>query len=275
MPYVSTGIRNALLPYLREFFQFGCAKINMYAGTVPASADAAVTGTLLCTYTASGSAVKAKQKIRLTPTPGTANGGVWNIVLNGTTFSFTDDGTPSATEICTGLYNLIRAGIGTTSITTPAGAITIPDVAALFTLTDNTGRWTSAAPLENTSTLVPCQEQGRYWILGYHGAPGRLLWTLFEAVAVSPLVVLRSWQGRNGNYERGNRDPTLAAGADSDTGVLSQRTHSGAYHHGEFGPEPYFGVSSQAENTSSFPTTSTLSFPQRKENCAEDPSGRR
>jgi len=148
MTSVSTGVRNALLPYLREMFNRGIASLKLYAGAIPtptaaqtaagvAASDLAVTGTLLCTVTASGASVKAKQKIRFTPVIGTATAGDWTITLNGVTFKFTGDGSVTIAEVCTGLYNLIRAGQRTTAITTPAGAITIPDIDGLFTLTDN------------------------------------------------------------------------------------------------------------------------------------------
>ena len=120
---------------LKKCFTGGLVKV--YSSPVPATADAAATGTLLYTLTNDAATVKAKQKIRFTPVPGTAAISDWSVTLNGVKFSFTTDGTPSVAEICTGLYNLIRAGINTTTITTPAGAITIPDVTAAFVLTDN------------------------------------------------------------------------------------------------------------------------------------------
>lgn len=134
---ISTGLAKYLhsTGSMKKCFTGG--KLEIRSGAAPATADAAATGTLLYTIVNAAAVAKVKQKIRFTPTPGTANGGVWNIILNGHTFSFTDDGTPSVAEICTGLYNLIRAGIRTTAITTPAGAITIPDVDGLFVLTDN------------------------------------------------------------------------------------------------------------------------------------------
>jgi len=112
-------------------------RIEVRSAPVPATVDAAATGTLLYSIVNNAAVAKAKQKIRFTPTPGSANAAIWSIILNGITFSFTDDGSPSQAEICTGLYNLIRAGIRTTAITTPAGAIVIPDVDGAFVLTDN------------------------------------------------------------------------------------------------------------------------------------------
>jgi hypothetical protein len=141
MIFESTGLRNQKLHTLdfRSIFNRGCAKLKIYAGALPASADAAETGILLLTITNNGATVKAKQKIRFTPTPGTANAGVWGITLNGTLVTFTDDGSPTATEICTGLYNAWRVASGLIAATTPACTINNPDVYQKFAFTDNTG----------------------------------------------------------------------------------------------------------------------------------------
>ncbi len=134
---VSTGHSKQILAVgsARKIYMGG--KIEVYSAPVPSTADGAFTGTKLYTLTRNGLTVKAKQKIRFTPTPGTANAAEWNITLNGVKFTFIDDGTATIAEICTGLYNLIRAAIGTTSITTPSGKLNIPDVFGAFTLTDN------------------------------------------------------------------------------------------------------------------------------------------
>lgn len=140
---LSTGLRNQWLgnkKSLRDIFNFACSKINIYAATaLPATADAAVTGSLLATITRASVTTKAKKKIRITPTAGTANAAEWNVTLNGVKITFVDDGTPSATEICTGLYNAIRAAADTTAFTTPSCKLNIPDLYGNFTLTDNTG----------------------------------------------------------------------------------------------------------------------------------------
>lgn len=138
---LSTGLRNKLQASksLREILNRGCAKLIYYGGAAaPATADAAATGSQLIVFTNDSATVKAKQKIRFTPTPGTANAAEWSITLNGTKVSFTDDGTPSVAEICTELYNAWRAASGATAVTTPSCTINNPDVYQLFTLTDNT-----------------------------------------------------------------------------------------------------------------------------------------
>ena len=47
----STGLRTAMLDTASARTALNLGKINIYSGAVPATADAAVTGTLLCTIT--------------------------------------------------------------------------------------------------------------------------------------------------------------------------------------------------------------------------------
>ena len=54
---LSTGLRNALAQGLGFAGAFNRCSINIYSGTQPVSADAAVTGTLLGTVTASSGAL--------------------------------------------------------------------------------------------------------------------------------------------------------------------------------------------------------------------------
>ena len=139
MIFESTGLRNQKLHTWswRDIFNRGCAVLKIYSGAIPANADAAASGTLLCTITSDGAVAKAKQKIRFTPTPGSANGGVWGILLNNTLVTFTDDGSPSIAEICTGLYNALRVATGLVAVTTPACTINNPDIYQKFAFTDN------------------------------------------------------------------------------------------------------------------------------------------
>ena len=110
-------------------------RIDVYGGAAaPATADAAAVGTKLYSITNNAASAAVKQKITFTPTVGTAVAAVWNIILNGITHSYTDDGTATPTEICDGLRALITASMGG-ALTTPAGTIGIPDVASMFALT--------------------------------------------------------------------------------------------------------------------------------------------
>lgn len=148
MIYLSTFARNQMLhtSTLRDYMQRRCFKMGLYSGSIPASADAAVTGTLICTVTGGGETAKAKKMVRYTPvTSGTT--GTFSITLNGVVYTFTDDASPTVAEVCTGLYRLINTAQGATSkyfttatdgAITAGGRINIPGIYQKFTLTDNT-----------------------------------------------------------------------------------------------------------------------------------------
>lgn len=80
----STGVRNFIMGHgsLKQAFQNG--RIEIYTGAQPASADAAVTGTLLCTITAASAArtaeVRASGTVTLT---GGASGSVNTVTVSG------------------------------------------------------------------------------------------------------------------------------------------------------------------------------------------------
>lgn len=114
-------------------------KVRIFSAPVPVSPGGAETGTLLAELTNGGLTVAAKQKIRFTPVPGTANGGVWSITLNGVSVSVTDDGSATPTEICTALYNSWRVASGLIANTTPASTINSPKVYQKFAFTDGSG----------------------------------------------------------------------------------------------------------------------------------------
>ena len=129
----STGLAKYLLGTgnVKKCFTGGLIKV--YSGAAPATADAAVTGSLLYTISNASADAKAKQKITFTPvTAGTT--GTWTVILDGITYTFTDDGSPTPTEVCNGLRALITAGMGG-AFTTPAGVIGIPDNASKYALT--------------------------------------------------------------------------------------------------------------------------------------------
>jgi len=146
--FVSTYARNLTLHTntIRDFIERNCMVMGLYSGAVPASADAATTGTLICKITGEGAVVKAKQKIRFTPTTAGTTG-TWGINLNnGHIFTFTDDSTPTVSKVCTGLYRLVNTGQGasgkyfttaTDGAITAGGIINIPGIYQKFTLTDN------------------------------------------------------------------------------------------------------------------------------------------
>lgn len=146
---VSTGARNQNHQKLREIFSGG--HINFYEGSAPATSDAAATGQLLFKVTRASLTSKAKRKITITPTVGSAASAVWNLTINGTKVSFTDDGTPSTSEVSTGLYNAIRVAAGIVAVTTPPCTINDPSLYGLIVATDNTGSISIEAATEGVT----------------------------------------------------------------------------------------------------------------------------
>ena len=205
---ISTGARNSMVHTnsLRDIFNRGCSKIKIYSGSIPATADAAETGTLLCTITNDGASVKAAQKIRFTPTPGTANAAVWSITLNGTTVSFTDDGSPQPAEICTGLYNAWRVASGAIAVTTPACTINNPDVYQKFTFTDNSGTLDIEAAVAGVAFDYSAAVSGAGAGTGSWGTPtvvtADAYGLRFEAIAdvasgILEKLTTQTWRGTN------------------------------------------------------------------------------
>lgn len=133
---VSDGLRNQVLgsKSVRDILRGG--HIMIYSGLAPANATKAVTGTPLVKITRASLTVKQAQVMRITPTPGTAAGADWKVTVNGDTVVFTDDGTPSAAEICTGLAALLN-GLAGGALTTPAGKIQSANCNGKFTVTNN------------------------------------------------------------------------------------------------------------------------------------------
>jgi len=134
---VSTGLKKMLFgsQSLRDILRGG--RIDIYGGVAgPDSADKAATGTKLLTITRASLSAKVAQVMRITPTAGTAVSAEWRVTVNGDTVVFTDDGTPSASEICTGLTNLLNVLAGG-AITTPAGTIEAAKNDGKFTVTNN------------------------------------------------------------------------------------------------------------------------------------------
>jgi len=125
MNYESTGLRQAktVTSCERDIWNRGCAILKIFSGTIPASADAAETGTLLNTIKNDDAAAKVKRKLTITPvTSGTT--GTWTFAHNGVTATWTDDGSPSVAEVCAGMVAMIKALTGEANATTPNFAVT-------------------------------------------------------------------------------------------------------------------------------------------------------
>lgn len=100
----STGARNFMAGYgsFKDAFQNG--KIEIYSGSQPASADAAVTGTLLCTITAASASRTAEVLSSGTVTLSGASGSINTLTVNGieimgAAVSFTTDLTTTAAAV--------------------------------------------------------------------------------------------------------------------------------------------------------------------------------
>lgn len=157
---ISTGLKNALLGSQSIYEILRAGLIKVYSGTAPTDADTAIGAgnTLLCTISLASAVAKVAQIMRITPTAGTANAAEWRVTVNGDTVVFVDDGSPTPTEICTGLTNLLNVLAGG-NITTPAGQVETAKCNGTFTVTNNTTTIdiTSAVagvPIDVTSTAT-------------------------------------------------------------------------------------------------------------------------
>lgn len=116
---LSTGLRNALTQGLGFAGAFNRCSINIYSGTQPVSADAAVTGTLLGTVTASSGALTQETRASGTVTlTGGASGSINTVTVG--TFNIIPDGAvafnTSLTQTASDLADAInRNGIYTAS----------------------------------------------------------------------------------------------------------------------------------------------------------------
>ena len=156
---ISTGLKNALLGSQSIFEVMRGGKIILYSGTVPDTADAAIAAgnTALCTITRASLTSAVAQVMTITPSAGDQNASSWAVTVNGNTVVFVDDGTPTPTEVCLGLYNALLVLAGG-AITTPASTMEIATCHDKFTVTNNTTTLdiTSAAagtPIDVTSAV--------------------------------------------------------------------------------------------------------------------------
>lgn len=131
---VSTGLRNIMLGSnsMREIFNEGCSKLLLYSGAAPANADAAVTGTLLCSITNNKATSKAKKKVEITATA--VNATEYTVTLNGTAIRFKSDVSATLDEISAGLAAAINVAQGVT--VTDALKINNPEIYQKFTVAD-------------------------------------------------------------------------------------------------------------------------------------------
>lgn len=79
----STGARNAVMGFMPFKQAFHGGRIEIYSGSQPATADAAVTGTLLCTITNNSGAFTAETRAVGTVTLAGSSGSVDALTVNG------------------------------------------------------------------------------------------------------------------------------------------------------------------------------------------------
>ena len=138
---LSKGLRNFLNEGGSFKQAFAGGKLLLYTGSQPADADAAVTGTLLCTYTSSSGAhtaeVRSTGSVALT---GGASGSVDTLTVNsieimGSATAFNTTLTQTAADICTKINNnpknmlfvASNGGTATVTITAKPGLGTLPN----------------------------------------------------------------------------------------------------------------------------------------------------
>lgn len=129
---VSTGLRNAMLGAQGLVAALGSPLILIYSGAAPASADAAVTGTLLCTISnnsagtplafdapAGGTVTKAAAQVWSGVNVASGTAAYFRVVNSATP----DDGTASTTQIrLQGTCSTAGADLNMSSINLTAGA---------------------------------------------------------------------------------------------------------------------------------------------------------
>jgi hypothetical protein len=119
---VSIGLKNRLLgeESVRDIMRGG--QINIYSGLAPSDSNQAVTGTLLVSITRASLTTPQAEVVTVTPVIGAASGANWEVTVNGETVVFTDAGSPTLADVCTGLANILNVLAGS-AITTPPGKI--------------------------------------------------------------------------------------------------------------------------------------------------------
>lgn len=118
---------------------FANSVIDVYSGTQPASADAAATGTLLCTVTKASGALTAETKAVGSLTIAGASGSVDTVTANGIdilggSVAFVTDINATATAVANQINNNPKNTMFVASTTGASGVITITAVNGLGTL---------------------------------------------------------------------------------------------------------------------------------------------
>lgn len=139
----STGLRNNLCGNKGLASTFAKGSINIYSGAQPATADSAVTGTLLGTVSLGSGALTQEVRANATITVAGASGSINTVTVGGLniipdgTVPFNTDAATTATDLCNainrnGLFDATVAGAVVT-VLAPRGSGTTYNAVALAT----------------------------------------------------------------------------------------------------------------------------------------------
>ncbi len=211
----STAARNFMAGYgsFKDIFQNG--RIEIYTGSQPATADAAVTGTLLCTITNnSGSLTNEVLSSGTVSLTGGASGSVNTLTVNsveimGAAVNFNTSLTQTAADVAAQInaYHSYAEYIATSS-------------AAVVTITALPGSGTAPNTLTVASTVTTITKTDANMAGGVAAVNG-LKWGAPAATVIAKLAS-QTWSGTNGNtgtagYYRMYGSVADAGGLDSGT----------------------------------------------------------
>lgn len=161
----STGTRNALAGSKGFAKIFNKGSINIYSGTQPATADSAISGTLLGTVTLNSGAltqeVRASQTITVAGASGSINTvtvGTLNIIPGGAV-AFTTDAATTAIALCDainrdGLFEAVITSPGVVTVLAPRGSGTTYNAVAFATTVTTLTATVGAATLSGGVAAV-------------------------------------------------------------------------------------------------------------------------
>lgn len=186
----STGLRNALMGFMPFKQALHGGRIEIYSGAQPATSDAAVTGTLLCTITDNSGVFTAETRSAGSVTlTGGASGSLNTLTINGvevmgSATAFNTSLTQTAADIAAKI-NAYQSPVD--YIATPSGAV--------ITLTATPGKGTSSNGFVVASTATTLTKTDANMATGSAGANGLLLGAV-SAGTISKLAS-QTWSGIN------------------------------------------------------------------------------
>lgn len=184
---LSTGARLGLVGTLGFMGMFNKGYINIYSGSQPVSADAAVTGTLLLTITSSSLALtketRATGTITITAAAGgsidTVTVGGLNIIPDGAVAATAGDTSATATSLCNAIN---RNGIFEATVS-----------GAVVTIKGRPGTGATTAAVTATLTTVTASYANMSG--GVANANGLILASPSAGVISKPSTAIQTWSG--------------------------------------------------------------------------------